>query len=179
MAPGHRHRPDHRSSAPAASAPRSSKTGPRAGLTSGPRRTAVAAVVRPTDHGLPCAALHLSGVSDEDGVTPSRHECQRLGRRRGGVAVSLLAATGPIRSHPDARTCVADGLQTASSRVSRRAQKARNPCKSAVDRRGVETLTSAVPKRRSGVMKRHVHKASQSGIFLAFGEDELLAEGRR
>src|SRR5450756_127155 len=30
-----------------------------------PRRTAVAAVVRPADLGLPCAALHLSGFSYE------------------------------------------------------------------------------------------------------------------
>src|SRR5665811_1148526 len=30
-----------------------------------PRRTAVAAVVRPADLGLPCAALHLSGFSHE------------------------------------------------------------------------------------------------------------------
>ena len=44
----------------------------------------MAAAVRPADLNLPCEALHLSGVSYEDGVLPFRDEVKRLGDRRSG-----------------------------------------------------------------------------------------------
>jgi hypothetical protein len=44
-----------------------------------PRRTAVAAVVPPADLSLPCALLHVSGVSYGDGIRPCDEKCKRLG----------------------------------------------------------------------------------------------------
>ena len=55
-----------------------------------PRRTAVAAAVRPADLSLPCKALHLSGVSYEDGLLSFRDEVKRLGDHQ-----SRSVAAGP------------------------------------------------------------------------------------
>jgi hypothetical protein len=61
-----------------------------------------------------------------------------------GAAVSRLAPVNPTHSHPGARIWVAGWLQRADSGVFRRARRARFPCKSLVDRIGLEPVTSAV-----------------------------------
>jgi len=70
-----------------------------------PRRTAVAAMVRPADHSLPCDALHLSGVSYEGGVLPRGDAVKRLG-------VATLAAAD--RSPSDAAISLRSGIDRAS-----------------------------------------------------------------
>jgi len=43
------------------------------------RKRAVTAVVRPADHSLPCAAMHVSGVSYDDRLHPCDENCKCLG----------------------------------------------------------------------------------------------------
>ena len=57
---------------------------------------------------------------------------------------SRLVPASPSHPHLCERIWVAESLQRRSREVSRRARRARFPCKSVVDRRGVEPLTSAV-----------------------------------
>src|SRR5665647_719102 len=59
-------------------------------------------------------------------------------------AVTQRVPTSPNWSHLSAPNWVAGWLQTAISRVLRRARRARFTCKSMVDRTGLEPLTSAV-----------------------------------
>jgi len=80
-------------------APRNAKTGPFGPVSPvAPRRTAVAAAVRPADLSLPCEALLLSGVSYGDGLHLYGVAVKRLGRscltaqRVWGCAVPEAAA---------------------------------------------------------------------------------------
>jgi len=80
-------------------------------------------------------------------LVPTLRPSPQWGRR----PPSQLTPTNPIGYHLDARIWVAEWLQTGFRGVSRRARGTRFPCKSAVDRRGVEPLTSAVAPRRRPV----------------------------
>ena len=92
-----------------------------------PRRTAVTAVLRPADHGLPCRASLIIGASYGS----------RLPAERDGSPVWVRRApASPICTH-------GSWLQRGFSEGSRRARRASNPCKSTVDRVGFEPATSA------------------------------------
>jgi len=92
------------------------------------------------------------------------------GRRR-----PQLTPTNPGRSHLGARIWVAEWLQRGSRGVSPRARGPRFPCKSVVDRRGVEPLTSAVqrpkiqscivtPSPKKSLISREIVRALSRGI---------------
>jgi len=78
-----------------------------------------------------------------------RNDASAGGRRP--VIPSHVVPGVPSGSHPNAGIWVAEWLQRGFRKVSRRARGPRFPCKSTVDRRGVEPLTSAVAPRRRPV----------------------------
>src|SRR5665811_2075666 len=75
-----------------------------------PRRTAVAAVVRPADLGLPCAALHLSGFSYERRLPAGRDSspvCAIESQRAPAIPI-CAQGFGLLRlAEPRARTATA------------------------------------------------------------------------
>src|SRR5665648_1291261 len=122
-----------------------------------PRRTAVAGVLRSTDHSLPCAELHVSGVSYSDRLHPDGDEFKRLRTERKRAPVTTKAEGS--RSAPSSRTHL--GCRKRANGASRGGCDERNPCKSLVGAPGFEPGNSSL-SGRSALYRRLLRVAERT-----------------